>query len=90
MGQGMGEGPGAAADALRQLATSLQDPFFRKAFAADPEAALAQAGISREAIPPDILEVLLELSPKELGALARVRKVLRAGNVPDDVTAEMV
>jgi hypothetical protein len=50
----------------------------------------AQAGISREAIPPDILEVLLELSPKELGALARVRKVLRAGNVPDDVTAEMV
>jgi hypothetical protein len=86
----MGEGPGAAAEGLSLLARSLQDPFFRKAFATDPEAALSQAGISRETIPPDILEVLIDLSPEELAALARVKKVLQAGNVPYEVILEMV
>jgi hypothetical protein len=86
----MDQGGAAADNGLRQLAIRLQDPFFRKAFAADPEGALAQAGIAPEAIPSDILETLLELSPKELAALARVRKVLEAGDVPHDVRAEMV
>jgi hypothetical protein len=83
-------GPGAPADVLRDLATSLQDPVFRKAFAINPEAALAQAQIQREAIPPDIFEVLIDLSPEELAALARVRKILQAGGIPDDVKAMMV
>jgi hypothetical protein len=89
MDQDTGEGA-AAGGGLRQLATSLQDPFFRKAFATNPEAALSQAGIPRESIPRDVMEVLVDLSPKELGALARVRRILRAGDVPDDVIAEMV
>ena len=85
----MSEGPGAAGG-LQPLASSLQDPLFRRTFAIDPEAALSQAGIPRETIPADILEVLIDLSPEELATLARVRRVLRAGNVPDDVIAEMV
>lgn len=86
MGGGAGAGPGF--QGLRQLAARLQDPSFRTAFANDPQAALTQAGIA--AIPGDILDVLGDLSPQELAVLIRVRRVLEAGNVPDDISAEMV
>jgi hypothetical protein len=77
-------------DALRQLAHSLKDPFFRKAFATDPQAAMSEVGIAPQAIPLDIMEALIELSPNELGALARVRKALETVGIPDDITSEMV
>jgi hypothetical protein len=81
---------GGTSSELQKLATSLQDPFFRKAFAADPIGALAQEEIRQEMIPQDVLEALVELSPQELAALARVRKVLEAAHVPKDVIVRMV
>jgi hypothetical protein len=86
----MSQGPATGIEALRQLAHSLKDPFFRKAFATDPQDAMSQVGIAPEAIPLDIMEALVELSPNELGALARVRKALEAVGVPDDIVSEMV
>jgi hypothetical protein len=85
-----GGGAGAGFQGLRQLAARLRNASFRTAFANDPQAALAQAGIAAGAIPGDILNVLQGLSAEELATLARVRGILEAGNVPDDIKAEMV
>jgi hypothetical protein len=75
---------------LEQLATKLQDPLFRKAFAADPARALEGAEISSESIPDDVLEALVELSAQELSALARVRKALVSANVPPGLIVRFV
>jgi hypothetical protein len=86
----MEEEAGRTSSELQQLAISLQDPFFRKAFVADPLHALAQEEIRQEGIPEDVLEALVELSPQELAALARIRKALEAAHVPKDVIVRMV
>ena len=84
------EGAGAGSEAVGALAESLKDPQFRRAFAADPEGALAQQDIPRAEIDAQVLEVLGDLSPQELAVLARVRKTLVDAGVPPHIRAEMV
>jgi hypothetical protein len=75
---------------LSRLAYRLRDPFFRKAFSADPAGALSQEGIRQELIPEEILGALAELSHQELRALSRIRKVLEDNEATRDETMDMV
>jgi hypothetical protein len=90
----MSDQTGEVPAGLRQLVDRIRDPFFAKAFAADPDRALAQAGIPREAIDRRILHALAELSHEELRALARIGQVLEdageAAGVDRYVTMKMV
>jgi hypothetical protein len=81
----MGDQAGSAPEGLRQLAERIRDPFFTKAFAADPDAALTRAGIPRETIDERILSALAELSHEELRALARIGRVLEEAGEPGGV-----
>ena len=79
-----------APTALVRLGGLLSDPFFRKAFAANPAAALAAQGIAQNSLPVAVLEVLAGLSHEELRALSRVKNALELEHASTHERLEMV
>lgn len=77
-------------DDLQKLTGYLGTSVGRKKFAADPERALGDAGVSPGNLPEGVFETLSDLSHDELRALVRVRDGLQGAGVSADVAQRIV
>lgn len=66
---------------LANIGDAIARPAIRKTFALNPIAALEQAGVEVDRVPPEVIDMLAELSPWELEVMGRVAE--RAKFVPE-------
>ena len=78
-------------DAVAKLAQILSKGSSRKSFATDPDGTLRDNGVNPEDLPPEIYNVLSDLSDTELRAIARLKKAFDdAPDVDADQKLQMV